>query len=174
MRGLLSHSERRADLGPRRPLGASCLDEAVEQLVAETAQLVRRGGRGAQATEHAGRWVGLDRCGQLLECQASLDTVKVLLTDLSVKASLTRPADAWTRPGPGTSPTMGYDRFQRNAALLLATTERSAVGAGAAPPAKAGASGPSVSSGLRARIQAPHRLRTFLTTRWIASVTSLG
>ena len=95
--GLLRHAERRADLGPRRPVGARGLDVAVEQLVAETAQLVRRGGRGAQATENARRRVGFDRCGQLLECQAGLDTVKVPLTDLSVKASLTRAASRSSR-----------------------------------------------------------------------------
>ena len=87
---LLRHAERRADLGPRCPVGARRLDVAVEQLVAEPAQLVRGGGRGAQAIEHAGRWVGLDRLGQLLECQASLNAVKVRLTGVGVKTALTR------------------------------------------------------------------------------------
>jgi hypothetical protein len=41
VRGLLCHAERQADLRPGAPVGACGLDVAIEQRLAEPAQLVR-------------------------------------------------------------------------------------------------------------------------------------
>ena len=61
MGGLLCHAERRADLRPRRSVGARGLHITVKQLVTETSQLARRSGRGPQPIEYARSRVGLDR-----------------------------------------------------------------------------------------------------------------
>ena len=98
VRGLLGDPERGADLRPRAAVGARGLDIAVEQLVAETAQLVRDCRCGPQAIEDARSLVGIDRRRELLECLARRDVVKVLLTLGVVKATLTRASRRLTSP----------------------------------------------------------------------------
>jgi hypothetical protein len=80
VRGLLGDPERGSDLRPRAAVGARRLDVAVEQLVAESAQLIRGRRGGLDARERVGLPVGVDRRRQLLECQAGGDGVKLLLT----------------------------------------------------------------------------------------------
>ena len=65
VRCLLRHTQRRADLGPGATLGAGGLDVAVEQVVAQPAQLVRGVGRGTEPSstpDAASASIGADSC----------------------------------------------------------------------------------------------------------------